>query len=287
MRQLLGAVILVCAFGPAAFAQPLRELAPRPEPAARPRNPLERRDLPILLLPFASINDVHGGWIGEAIQQNLLAELGRTPGVAAITGKSDHAVADVAAARKIAAEAGVPIVLFGSHHQSDGVLRVTGQVLDVRSGKLLGSIKATGPLRDLFGLEDALAAQLRTIVNDLLAPPAAAVKADPVERFARKMEGPAPKVEANGPVQQRAGQGEVFPWDRDAAVDRWNDRRGGPVVPTDAVDAAIWRYNNGVVHPYPAVYGGPYFYPWTLQTPYLRSVTPRRHFHPGGGVRGR
>src|SRR5687767_2004845 len=148
MRHLLSVVVLTCVCCSTTFAQPLRELAPKPDavPALRPppRNPQEPRDLSILLLPFVSINDVHGGWIGEAIQQNLLAELGRARGVVARTGQPVDAAADVDAARKVAQEAGVPLVLFGSHQQSDGVLRVTGQLLDARSGRILGSIKATG-----------------------------------------------------------------------------------------------------------------------------------------------
>ena len=47
---------------------------------------------------------------------------------------------------------------------SDSQLRVTGEVVDVNYGKVLGVLKATGGLTDLFKIEDTIGAQLEAML---------------------------------------------------------------------------------------------------------------------------
>ena len=128
----------------------------------------------VLLLPFAPVNQADA-WIGQAVQQNLLNELGRTPLISPVTPATQPAqpIADLAGARKAAESANSAYVVFGSYQVNDAALRLTAQVLETRSGRIVGSGKATGPMRDLFALEDELAGQVRGVLASLRPQPEA------------------------------------------------------------------------------------------------------------------
>jgi len=115
----------------------------------------------VIVYPFTSVGDVGAyAWIGNGIQQSLLVEASR-PGFVAMSVSStqpDDTGADPIAA---AAKAGASIAVFGSYQILDGNLRCTGQVVDTASGQSLGSLSATGMVKELFKLEDSLGQQLR------------------------------------------------------------------------------------------------------------------------------
>ncbi len=102
----------------------------------------------MLLLPFDSAGQAEKAWIAKAVQQNLLAELGRVNSVAAEVGAVP--AVDVAGALKLAEASGAQFVVFGSYQVVDADLRITGQVVDVAGKKAVAGLKATGTQRDLF-----------------------------------------------------------------------------------------------------------------------------------------
>jgi hypothetical protein len=68
-------------------------------------------------------------------------------------------------------------------------LRVTGQVLDVGTGRVIGGFKATGAIRDLFGIEDIVAGQIRQqLVGEITGTPV-----DPAASMEPVLMEPAPE----------------------------------------------------------------------------------------------
>jgi TolB-like protein len=123
----------------------------------------------ILVLPFVSPPGQSFDWIAKGVQQNLIAELSPDVRGAIVSPISAPATEDPAAARKAATDDHVSVVIFGSTQLLDRQIRLTGQVLDVASGNVLGTLKATGQLDELFRLEDTLAGQaLRALPKTML-----------------------------------------------------------------------------------------------------------------------
>lgn len=113
----------------------------------------------VLVLPFDSVGPAEKAWVARALQQNLLAELGRVNSVQAISGNAG--APDSEAALKLATTANAHYVVFGTYQAVDTDLRITGQVVDVTTKQAVAALKATGPQRDLFGLEDIIAGQVK------------------------------------------------------------------------------------------------------------------------------
>ena len=135
----------------------------------------------IVVMPFTALNESESqGWVGKSIQQSLLADL--TPYAPARLQSSDAAAKDSAAAVDAGRKEGARYVVIGNFATVGQDLRVTGQVLDVSTGKSLGAMKATGRTSELFALEDALGNQVRrglgmTEIATQPAPPDAGVQA--------------------------------------------------------------------------------------------------------------
>jgi TolB-like protein len=127
----------------------------------------------VIIYPLVPVGDPGSyGWIGTGIQQVLLAELGQ-PGVAAFSVPATQPVQPDADPIATAAKAGANIVVFGSYQILNDQVRCTGQVVDTASSRPIASLSATGPVRDLFKLEDELAQQLHRALPQQ-APPSVA-----------------------------------------------------------------------------------------------------------------
>jgi len=114
----------------------------------------------ILVLPFQYMGDNGGNvWVGLAVQQSLRAEIARHPALQCVSVINPPATIDVDAAAKVAKQAGATLVGFGICEVVDSQLRLTAYTMDVATGRILGVLRASGPLRQLFTLEDQLAAQ--------------------------------------------------------------------------------------------------------------------------------
>jgi TolB-like protein len=142
-------------------------------PATQPAGTLQVNDTPkVLVLPFEQLGKTPAGyeWVGPAIQQNLVAELTRTPRpLDPITGTAAAPVYAQRPAIEAGRAAGARYVAYGVFQIFDQNLRLTGEVIDVATGKAVGSLKSTGTVRDLFAMEDTIATQAKRLLSPVSA----------------------------------------------------------------------------------------------------------------------
>ncbi|HEV8605576.1 MAG TPA: hypothetical protein VGQ99_09435 [Tepidisphaeraceae bacterium] len=226
--------------------------------AQQPPAPTE---ITIFLSPLRPIgDDGKSAWISQAFQQNLLNDLARLQQVRPLP--PTNPVTDLESAIKAAKSAGATHLFEGSYQLADPGIRITAQILDLRTNQYIGAAKATGPLRDLFALEDSITDQVKRIALAqvrLQAPPIAPQPALPPLA-----------IRPDGPVQ--------FPWDRDKPFIEEVRRQ-------TLLDAEYEASNYRTTYTYGGYgyygYGG-YYRPWRYYGGY-GGLT----FFPGGVIRGR
>ncbi len=145
----------------------------------------ERR---VVVFPFERLSPDAAVWIAPAVQKDLLAEVANLPGMTAVpqatpAGSSEQALSAVE-------KSGADFALFGSYQMIDQQLRFTARLVDAQ-GKMVGSIQATGALRELFALEDDLGNQLRKLL-----------KGPSIPHVATTQPAAPPAVVPSGPVQR-------------------------------------------------------------------------------------
>src|SRR4051812_31284343 len=106
---------------------------------------VERPPMNVLLLRFDQLDQTAGmQWVGRAVQQSLLAEAVRLRVVQAITPKEEtltnHSTTDESVAQRMGQESGAEYVIYGSYQTLENELRLTGSILDVSSGKIIGGL---------------------------------------------------------------------------------------------------------------------------------------------------
>lgn len=204
------------------------------EPATQPAPGASK----VAVLPFDGIGDVnHQDWIGKAIQSSVVTELSRSknlqPTAIDASGPFDGAKA-LAAAQGASAS----VVVYGNFQVIDNQLRITGQILKADSGEVLGGLKASGGVRDLFNLEDTISAQaLKTLA------PALADAGTPAAPGG---------IDMMPPVQAAPASPYVSPPDTATAMNNNPDYSGASI-----------RYNYGS----PYDYGYPYYSGYGYYTP--------------------
>jgi len=222
----------------------------------------------VLLLPFGLLGEGGGGeWIGKAVQQSLLSDLSRNKSLQPLAPAQAARAVDLEEARKAGKAAGADFVVYGSYQLSETGLRITGQVLDVNSGRFVGGVKATGTVRELFAMEDTIADQAKRILQQQLPPP------------------PPPQANAQ-PNAPAADDVDLFrreqPWDNDQA---WIDWARSQRFYDPGYYGSYYRYNYSY-GAWPYYYGSwpyGYYYP---RYRYLPRYGPM-HFFPGGMIRER
>jgi TolB-like protein len=147
------------------------------QPPATTQATSERPPMNVLLLRFDQLDQSAGmQWVGRAVQQSLLAEAVRLRAIQPITPKEEtlttRSTTDQNVAERMGKESGADYVVYGSYQTIENELRLTGSLLGVNSGKLVGGLKATGAVRDLFGLQDQMADQMKRQLMNVYAPPA-------------------------------------------------------------------------------------------------------------------
>jgi TolB-like protein len=188
----------------------------------------------VLLLPFEAVGDATKPWVAKAVQQNLVAELSRVNSVTPAT--VDTGAADLNAALNAADKEKADFVVFGSYQAVDNELRITGQVVDVGKKQAVAGLKSTGSLRDLFGMEDVIATQVKRALPQPL------VEAGP--DMLKQPAAAQPPAEGEAPQQPAA----------DAAANL--DQRARELQ--DAIDRALDRIRYAT----PPDYGGAYYPPY-------------------------
>ena len=115
----------------------------------------------VLVIPFAQIGNTTGHeWVGAALQESLMNEAEGNTEIQPIALNRPLARGDMPQVTVAAKGTGAALVVFGAYQYSDSQLRVTGEVVDVNAGRVIGTLKATGALVDLFKIEDSLTGQL-------------------------------------------------------------------------------------------------------------------------------
>ena len=150
----------------------------------------------VLVVMFQPVEPTDPDWIGRAVQQSLVADLSRTNTSTSIQPFADQSrVSSVNEAIDAGKHADARYVIFGSYQRIDPTLRITGQIVDISTGKVVAGLKATGSDRELFDMQDTLAFQAKWgLGTERLAQKTAAAKAD------AQATAP-PEIPALGPVQ--------------------------------------------------------------------------------------
>jgi TolB-like protein len=137
------------------------------EPAAAASQPAtspQQRDdgaTAVLVLPLEPLggNAESIGELARAIQKTIVQDLSRSRQFRVSEGGAIPANRDAALAN--AKTAGADYIVSGTIQESDGRVRVAGDVLDAAKNQPAGSFKATGDTRDVFEIEDQVAARVR------------------------------------------------------------------------------------------------------------------------------
>jgi|GEM_PF-6479495 len=118
----------------------------------------------VLVMKFEQVDQTPGfAWLSRAMQQSLAADIHRTRMLRAITLPEARSTptTDPAVGLNLATEQRADFVIVGAYQVWNETLRITAQVIDVKRGDVIGSLKSTGEIRNLFLLQDGLIAQLR------------------------------------------------------------------------------------------------------------------------------
>jgi TolB-like protein len=249
-KQLVAVAVLGGSSALAAIAAPSTPTAPATRPT---RQVPEDRRPRVLVMPFTELSDEpKREWVGKAMQQSLVAELTRSGMVSVITPPANAVPTDDAAgAAKLARDQHAPLAVIGSYQLVGEELRVTGQMIESINGEHIAAIKATGSLRDLFGIEDIIGSQVRRDLQVILQPEVAS--SDP--RSSGAGAGDPFGVESTGPVQRQTPRGSYNGSDlqRSLGDDEWNPQPGSYAE----------ERRNRYQYDYPATYYPPYsYYDW-------------------------
>lgn len=223
----------------------------------------------VVVMPFNALGTSDGtNGIGVGTQQVLLAELGRLNAVHPVAGTAGGPwPVTIESAAKAAKDAGANYVIYGSYHLHERDLRIMGQVLDLRSNRFVGGLKATGAARDLFAVQDVIVRQARRIIQERLAPPTTA------------------DVEPESPVVEEPAEQLIEPLGAVRAVPAWEDpdpvvaRARQRIANQDDYDRVTYAYRNtyGFAPLYGFNFG--YTYPYYPRVYYRYRGHHHRHHH--------
>jgi TolB-like protein len=121
----------------------------------------------VLVAPFAQVGNTGGyAWVGQALQEDLLASIARDGLQAKSTDKAIGG-SDTQGALQAGRDVDAAFVVSGSYQVVGDQLRINGQTSDVSAGRAVGEIQATGEVRGLFAIEDSLGSQLRATLPQM------------------------------------------------------------------------------------------------------------------------
>jgi hypothetical protein len=132
--------------------------------------------------------------------------------------------ADTAAAADLGHKLNARYVVFGQVHVNDNGLRVTGQIVSTGTDSVVGALKATGTLNDLFTLEDVLGNETRGAIGRLEGPQMASVT---------------PSQQPSQP----AASVQMVPYPQDTSGQYPSVYDTSPVYPVAPYDSSYYPYN--------------------------------------------
>ncbi len=176
LAVMIGGCVLDPDQAPAA-ASPAATASPQQPQYAQPVS--QSGPVRVLVFPFEPAgNPGTYDWVGRGIQQSLLADLSNSSSAKVVfpaTQPTQGPVDPIA----IAQQSGANLVVIGTFQIVDNQVRVTGQVFDVASSQNIGGLKVTGPIADLFKLEDSLNDQVTHFLPNSPSSAAAPASAQP------------------------------------------------------------------------------------------------------------
>jgi TolB-like protein len=120
----------------------------------------------VLVIPFAALNVPESQqWIPKGVQENLVADLGRTNVYAPVAFRGEVVVEDNATAARLAKQASAALAVRGAAQVVGEQVRLTAQLIDAKTGETVSTASVTGVPGELLKLEDELSAQLRGVSN--------------------------------------------------------------------------------------------------------------------------
>jgi adenylate cyclase len=140
-------------------SQPIAASKPDPTRAALSVNDDLASDKPsIVVLPFKNMSgDPEQEYFVDGLVEDLIAALSKIPFLFVIAGSSSFTYKGRAVdARQIRRELGVRYVLAGSVRKAGERLRITGEVVDATSDKLIWANRYEGALENVFNLQDSI-----------------------------------------------------------------------------------------------------------------------------------
>ena len=156
-------ILLVCGLLLLPAGLSLAQQAQPAPPATAPAVVAMRPSPRVEIFSFASISSqpAQNDWIGRGIQESLQSDVARTGATLLIP---IHAPAPNADAVTVAKENKADLAVVGTYQISGDDLRVNGHLIDTATNTTVGGFAATGPQKNLFGIEDALGEQLRRLL---------------------------------------------------------------------------------------------------------------------------
>jgi adenylate cyclase len=127
------------------------------------KSPLALPDKPsVAVLPFQNMSgDPEQEYFADGITSDVITELSTASSFFVIAKTSSFQYRDADAdVRRVAAELGSQYVLQGSVRRGGERLRLTAQLIDASSGKLIWADKFDGVLQDTFDLQDRLSSAI-------------------------------------------------------------------------------------------------------------------------------
>ncbi|MCX5662145.1 MAG: hypothetical protein NTW19_20910 [Planctomycetota bacterium] len=176
LNVFVAAACLLLTSHAATFAQSAPPATPgNAAPAADVAQGATRHIAILQLAPFN--NQVRFGWIGKAVQDDLLSWMNDMPGLrASLPGEdAQKPMADDKLAIEAARRAGANLVVYGSFQLMDPDVRIIAKLADANTGRVIGAARATGPIRELFRVEDSLGQQVRALIRAEMGLPVEAV----------------------------------------------------------------------------------------------------------------
>ena len=163
--QQIASVAFACVllFSGLAPAQAWAQVAPAIE-----RNPAAAGASAVAVLPFENISgQPQDDWLGAGIAESVLADLETRNiaviGPAALLAEAQREGTDLAVERNAIAlsrRLGAAWLVTGGYQHLGYLLRITGRVVDVRTGAVTSTVKVDGQRENLFELQDRIVAEL-------------------------------------------------------------------------------------------------------------------------------
>jgi TolB-like protein len=153
MRRLLAVLVTVLGVGSLAMGQ--ATTMPAVDQGVKLQEPVK-----VLVIPFSQIGDNGHAWVGAAIHENLVTQASADSAVQVIAMNQPMQNNSQQDAVNTAKGVGAGFVVFGSFQFSGDELRVNGRVMETTYGQTVATLTATGPIIDLFKIEDTLSGQM-------------------------------------------------------------------------------------------------------------------------------